>query len=305
MNDTRRGFTLVELLVVIAIIGVLVALLLPAVQSARGAARRTQCTNNLKQLMLGVHNYHNNFGQVPVSYSNADWGANRTGHSWFNGLLPFFEQQALYDIIRYGEPVSHPDNVTVSTTVMNVLLCPSNDNGNGKLPGMRRDADIPRAVTNYKAVAGANWQWGDHTVSQPNGRWAGSSDGLDHGNGFICRNILQIDANSTRFGDVTDGLSNTFAIGETVARWCDHSWWFNYNGSTATCAIPLNYRKGIVDLEAQWLDWPRNYSFFSQHSGGAHFAFADGSVRFINDSIDLTIYRNFATIDGEEVTTLE
>jgi len=301
----RRGFTLVELLVVIAIIGILVSLLLPAVQSAREAARRMECTNNLKQLMLGVHNYHSTFGQFPISYSNADWGPNRSGHSWFHGMLPFWEKQALADIIQYGEPVSNPDNVRVSITVIGTLMCPTNDNGNGTLPGMRRDAGIPRAVTNYKAVAGGNWAWGDQVVSQPNGRWAGNTNGLDFGNGFICRNTLQFEGNNTRIGDITDGTSNTLAMGETVARWCDHSWWFNYNGSTATCGIPLNYRKGLVDLEAEWLDWPRNYSFYSQHPGGANFALADGSVHFINDGIDLTLYRTLATIDGGEPVSFQ
>lgn len=300
----RHGFTLVELLVVIAIIGILVALLLPAVQSAREAARRMQCSNNLKQLMLGVHNYHSTANLVPISYSDASWGDDRSGHGWYHGLLPFFELQSLQDIIAYGEPMNHPDNITVSTHVIKTLLCPSQDNGSGTLEGFMRDMGIARAVTNYKAVAGGNWAWGLNVVAQEGGRWGGDTNGLDHGNGMICRNTEQLDSNYTRFEDITDGLSSTLAIGESVARWADHSGWFNYNQSTATCGIPLNFQVGVIDMEAQWTDWPNNYSFHSQHPGGAFFASADGGVHYINDGIDINLYRALATIDGGEVAQL-
>jgi hypothetical protein len=170
------------------------------------------------------------------------------------------------------------------------------------MPGRANVNDV-RAVNNYKAVAGANWNWGDHTgVKQAGGRWANDADGLNRGNGIICRNELNNTANITTFGDIKDGTSNTLAVGEAVPAWCNHTWWYWFNGTTATCGVPLNYRKGnpTVKLEAQLTDWGRNYSFFSQHPGGAYFALADGSARFVADNIDINVYRAGATINGGE-----
>ncbi len=111
--------------------------------------------------------------------------------------------------------------------------------------------------------------------------------------------------------DVRDGTSNTFAIGEAVPRWTTHTWWWWMNGSTGTCGIPLNanvqnpacltaaFPSKIAQLECAWGDWPNNYSFFSQHVGGAHFSMADGSTRFINN-ISFDTYRQLATIDRRE-----
>jgi type II secretory pathway pseudopilin PulG len=296
----------VELLVVIAIIGILIALLLPAVQAAREAARRSQCSNNLKQLALSMHNYHDVYKSFPINYGNnaivpVAWDANDTGHSWITGILPYIEQKALYDQIDITKTATQAPNVAISRTPITALICPSDDNEG--IMGGRQGQNDERAITNYKAVCGSNWAWGDHTgISSAQGRWATNTDGLDHGNGLICRNYLNDRGNNTRFSSITDGTSNTFAIGESVPAWCSHTWWYWFNGVTATCGIPLNYRKGLatVSLEAQKTDWGRNYSFFSKHPGGGQFALADGSTRFISDTINITLYRQLATISGQE-----
>ena len=99
-----------------------------------------------------------------------------------------------------------------------------------------------------------------------------------------------------------DGLSNTFFIGETSAAYCSHSSWYSFNGSTATCAIPLNYRRpGVTSLESARRDWPNNYSFFTNHPGTANFCLGDGAVKSISTEVDLLVYYGFSTISGNEV----
>ena len=137
--------------------------------------------------------------------------------------------------------------------------------------------------------AGGNWGWGDFIVSQPTGRFAGNTDGLDHGNGILCRTWGP--TITTHLREVTDGLSHTFAVGETIAWWCGWSNWGWTNGSTATCGVPLNYQVGLLDLHTVWDDFSRNYSFFSNHPGGAQFAMCDGSVTWVANEIDLNLDR--------------
>ncbi len=313
----RQAFTLVELLVVIAIIGILIALLLPAVQAAREAARRAHCTNNAKQLVLAMHNYHDNFKMFPINYSNytvaaVNWGDARTSqaHSWMQLILPYIEQQPVHDQIRFDEPLSHPDNEAVSLTVIPAFLCPSDRHGDGTLPGR---ANLPggspdpsrRAINNYKACAGSNWAWGDAACRHvwPTDRWPNDGNGLDRGNGIICRNYNGDSMAWTRISDISDGTSSTFAVGEAVPAWCTHTWWWWFNGATATCGIPLNYKSQAIltdpnaTLENRAWDWPNNYSFMSRHPGGANFALCDGSVTFVGDTIDIMVYRHLADID--------
>jgi prepilin-type N-terminal cleavage/methylation domain-containing protein/prepilin-type processing-associated H-X9-DG protein len=318
LRRARRAFTLVELLVVIAIIGILIALLLPAVQAAREAARRSACSNNLKQLGLGLHNYADVYrGPIPISYSNnsrapINWGNDTTSqaHSWMQGILPFIEQAPLYARIRFNLPLSDPENTAVSRTVVPVYICPTDNVGNGLMTGRANlPGDDQRAVNSYKAVAGDNWGWGDaiNVWAFPAARWPNNYDGLDYGSGIICRNMWEQGKNFTRLGDISDGLSNTFAVGEAVPAYCIHTWWWWFNGTTATCGIPLNYVSNSIranpttqSLETNAWDWPNNYSFYSRHPNGANFANCDGSVHYIANTIDLRTYRMLANIQDNQ-----
>jgi prepilin-type N-terminal cleavage/methylation domain-containing protein len=323
----RWGFTLVELLVVIAIIGILVAMLLPAVQAAREAARRSQCSNNLKQLGLSIHNYHDVHKSFPISYAfgatgGAIYSPASDGKSFFIGILPFMEQQPLFDKVVPIQPLNWTDpgglqpNTEVAMTVVEGFLCPSDGtNRKGLMDGRANTAAVAPtnpnnlwAVNNYKGVAGGNWDWGDHANTwQQNAKFNHPNDdnghnGLDRGNGFACRNGGNLMNNYIDMAAVLDGTSNTFMLGEAVPAWCTHTWWWWWNGSTATCGIPLNYRKnqGAGFLVAQAGDWGRNYSFFSLHPGGGQFTLGDASTRFVADSIDFNLYKALGTISGGE-----
>lgn len=319
----RSAFTLVELLVVIAIIGILIALLLPAVQAAREAARRSQCNNNLKQIGLACVNYHDANKKFPQCYlGNGVKGqsGNCTGRSWLFAILPYTEQSALQNQSNYFLPlggnsgVAANANTAVAKTVVVDWICPSDTNNGGGVLGSRSDAGGTQAVTNYKGSCGSNWQWGDAICQfkfPKGGFWPNSGDGLDNGgNGIFHRNWNNIAYAWVGISDVTDGTSSTFLAGESVPAWSEWNWWWNSNATTATCGIPLNYKSlaiqaspGTVTLESRIADWPNNYSFFSRHSGpGANFAYVDGHVSFIQDTIDLTTYRYLAN-RGDQVAS--
>lgn len=305
----KRAFTLVELLVVIATIGILVALLLPAVQAAREAARRMQCGNNLKQLALAMQNYESAHKTFPSSYFKGGYGGTEVSTSWMTGILPFIEEAPLFDRIRHGQAVGSAENLAVFQTVVPAFRCPSDgiSPNTGRMVGPYIGAccgddqwwvESQTAYTNYKACMGSNFGVGDFIQSSPRGRNANNTDGFNHGNGIIFRNwIVPLD---TRLRHITDGTSKTFAVGEAVAWWCGWSEWGWSNGSTATCGIPLNYRKGLLDLHTVWDDYSRNFGYHSMHDGGGQFAMCDGSVHFISDEIDFTVYRALATLSSDE-----
>ncbi|MHC4399321.1 MAG: DUF1559 family PulG-like putative transporter [Planctomycetota bacterium] len=314
----RKAFTLVELLVVIAIIGILIALLLPAVQAARESARKSHCLNNAKQLALGMQTYHDTFNMLPISCNLlawSGWNVNNSGsRSWMQGVLPYIEQEPLANQIvpGYGAQNSStiPEkkaNYDVSMTVVSTFLCPSDSHADGRMGG-RANAGGTRAITNYKACAGGNWAWGDAACRwrYNKGRWRNNWNGLDRGNGIICRNRDRRRENWTRLRDVHDGQSNTFAVGEAVPAWCNHTYWWWFNGSTATCGIPLNYISNAIrnnpnnSLESRYTNWQNNYSFMSRHAGGGNFGLVDGSVHFVKDSIDIRLYRMLGQMDDME-----
>jgi prepilin-type processing-associated H-X9-DG protein len=174
------------------------------------------------------------------------------------------------------------------------------------------------AVTSYKAVAGGNWESGDWVLTVDpatsptdpkrrftNWKWSLASNGLDRGDGVICRNSDNQLRNYIGIAEIRDGTSNTLAVGEAVPRWSTHTWWYWFNGSTGTCGIPINYRRGLIDLQTKATEWQHNYSFFSQHTArGANFALADGSVTFLRDKIDYELYRRLACISDEQLATV-
>jgi prepilin-type N-terminal cleavage/methylation domain-containing protein/prepilin-type processing-associated H-X9-DG protein len=297
------GFTLVELLVVIAIIGVLVALLLPAVQAAREASRRSQCTNNLRQLAIAMHNYHDTHLAFPINYMPRQ----SSTHSWMQAVLPYIEQANLYNQITIGGLNSLANNQAVANTVIKTFRCPTDGVTKNGIITTASDGGGTKAATNYKASCGANWMW--TITNTTNARWPNDGNGLQHCDGLMCSNaqggvpipVGDLMKNLTRMTTITDGTSNTFAIGEAIPAWSNWSWWYNENAAVATCALPLNYRRGIEKLEPFAASWQRNYSFYSLHPAGANFAMCDASVRFVPDNIDTPTYRALATVEAGDI----
>jgi prepilin-type N-terminal cleavage/methylation domain-containing protein len=331
----RAGFTLIELLVVIAIIGVLIALLLPAVQKVREAANRSKCANNLKQLGLAFHNYHDTHNRLPVA-SYMTWtgdGANTWSVSavpgvggdwgWEALVLPYYEQQNLYNGLNVAkDPLRNHNGQGNATddllaTTLNLLLCPS-DPDTGTSP--RSDgANIgsPAGITNYFASLGQNWGGGQVSdgscVPGQSCQWGtippwiaasstGDCSGLWNGDGVFF-GYQQYGFGDTRkgypFAAITDGLSNTFMVGEALiarGRWDE---WADGNGNIRTCAIPPNAKMPNGAYPDQW-DWPNNFGYSSAHPSLVQILYVDGSVHPIHEGIDLAVYRAMSTRAGGE-----
>jgi prepilin-type N-terminal cleavage/methylation domain-containing protein/prepilin-type processing-associated H-X9-DG protein len=318
-----EGFTLIELLVVIAIIGVLVSLLLPAVQSAREAARRSQCMNNLKQLALATHNYesvHVVFppGQIKMSFSVAP---RFRGFSLFVNLLPYIEQQPLYNRWNFADPLENTIDTTANTSfVLSSLMCPSDE---------IRENPVSSSGGRYYGVA----SYGGNGGTQTHPPAALTSDGIFHATGPAAPTFRQI-----RPAQVRDGLSHTLFFGErnhvdtnydtfvtpgwVIEPMTQWGWWApsggNYGLSDVTMGTlsPINYRLGFsFDTKpadagnatdfGNVYDARRVTAFGSQHPGGAVFAMADGSVRFLKDSTAQTILRALGTRAGGEAVSAD
>jgi prepilin-type processing-associated H-X9-DG protein len=303
-------------LVVIAIIAILIGLLLPAVQKVREAAARSSCSNNLKQLALGVHNFQDANGRLPY---NGD-PATGTGccavttsryWSWMARMLPYIEQDNPYKAYGMGaspEPIMTSTNgLALGRTVIKTFRCPSDITTETRTNVANYPSGTVVASTSYKGVSGSQWTHGGAFNASTNA-WrndlgsAGGGDGVIGSNGMFYREDVK---RKLTLANIIDGTSNTMMIGEDVGALNIHNAWAYANGAVGTCAIPLNIGSAPLTapagVNATPGQWPNVYSFRSLHSGGANFALADGSVKFVRSSIDLASYRNACTHAGGEV----
>ena len=330
----RRGFTLVELLVVIAIIGILVALLLPAIQAAREAARRTQCNNNLKQIGVAMHNYHDTFKTLPPGFTN-DYGAavNYTGQAyahhasppptannvpqryyaswaWSAYVAPYMELSAQHQTLNVtgmwaAQSLLNPESQLVLRTRVDSFRCPSdigketNTTGGEYRPADTSGTQYDAATSNYAGVCDDNSANVDNTQNN-------------------CSGVLYVDSN-TNFRDVLDGTSSVLMVGERCFE-RQHA----RCGVMQSCGAALMYviatsnqlshdnrgNAAAVGSAARGINfdspqacnnlWEAKSSFHSLHPGGAQFVLVDGSAHFISENIDLTTFRRLANRqDGE------
>ncbi len=314
------GFTLVELLVVIAIIGTLIGLLLPAVQTAREAARRTSCSNNLKQLGLGVITFQEArkrfpSGQPPwaepAGVSRAcDTTNTCTGRGWILESMPFFEQAPLFERFapsRVGNDYSSGGLRVAAvrpllSSPMPMLACPSDPGAAKPRTDQFNWKNIPFTVTSYKGVLGATkvgsnfgstWPRHDDEPGAAIDCHNNNSRGEGDGKPRPCKGLFWRHAYLTpvRMKDVVDGASKTLMIGESVAAHDFHSAAFYADGDWSSCNVPLNYLPNPPQPE----NWWNVRGFRSLHQGGANFTRADGSVKFHSESIDMNLYMALST----------
>ncbi|NQT37211.1 MAG: DUF1559 domain-containing protein [Planctomycetes bacterium] len=296
------GFTLVELLVVIAIIGILIGLLLPAVQAVRAAARRMQCSNNLKQIGTALHNYHSSQNCLPFgsSYTLAQTG------TWASFILPQLEQKALYDRFDFNLNMRNPANQEAVTTIVNSYICPADPQGEDPIMDNRCNYNpSPSMALWYPVSMGPTapgtcdpWCAGGQGSYCCQGKRYGT-DAPFGGVGMFARHFRKI-----RFEDVTDGTTNTIMGGETLPAHCIHNVAFGNNFPIAGTMIPLNTMEGKGGTDHNTSQHWRTCGFKSLHSGGANFMLGDASVRFFSESIDYRVYNELGTRAGGEVVSL-
>jgi prepilin-type N-terminal cleavage/methylation domain-containing protein/prepilin-type processing-associated H-X9-DG protein len=287
----RAAFTLVELLVVIAIIGILVGLLLPAVQAAREAARRMQCSNNVRQLGLATHNYESAYNRLPSGWvSNGLSG--EPGWGWSAALLPFMEGSNVANKIDWRIAIEEAIHDEVRTTVIPSFLCPSDPFANvfeiGESDGSHThkhtySLSLPTVDDGDKlfAIAKSNYVAMFGTFELEDAPYQG--DGMYYGN------------SRTKFRDVTDGLSNTIMVGERSGQLGGSIW----HGNIPEAAESFSRIVGVADHAP---NSPAGHfeDFRSYHTGGANFMRADGSVQWLPETIDEEVYRAMATRSGGE-----
>jgi prepilin-type N-terminal cleavage/methylation domain-containing protein len=298
-----RAFTLVELLVVIAIIGILVALLLPAVQAAREAARRISCQNNMKQLGLSLHNYHDTHKALPPSRTSSP------NHTWAPFLFPFIEQTNLYDQYNWNVNWDHPGNQPTIATDISTFRCPSAPGGTSRRDRVRNG--IQAATSDYAPIAGvANIVVTSGYISNTNLRGA-----------IVARKWV-------RLAEITDGTSNTLFMGEDAGR---PAFWISSgrgpqnnrpgggnlsvsNGrvrgagwADTSNAIPLHTfrRDGLRVPGPCPMNCTNNNEAFSFHPGGIDTVLADGSVRFLSETITIPTYAGLITRSGGEIVQID
>lgn len=320
-NQPRRAFTLVELLVVIAIIGILVALLLPAVQSAREAARRMQCSNNLKQLGLALHNYHLTNGRFPLGASHdnaANWGSIHNDHhgSFLVGLLPYIEQQNLYDACNFKTDTNFnsvmPDGKKVATVWLSGLICPSDEkkiwDGNPLYHSSAATTKGLGFTSSHYAASMGSQAFGACPFGGNMFKNGPSFHGHD-ATGNEISGVFSHLAWGAAIEEIRDGTSNTIAIGEIRPKcsWHARDGWMHINSLWFATTCPLNYKNcpdepGYNASCAASTAWSCDMGFKSRHTGGVQFAFCDGSVHFLSDNIDYNTYQKLGDRrDGQVV----
>ena len=317
-SPRRSAFTLVELLVVITIIGILIALLLPAVQAAREAARRMQCTNNLKQIGVALHGYHDLHRILP---GGSFCPRNVIGHchTWIEVLFPLLEQKSLPELVdfrRYNNAGRNPE--TLNGKIIPSLMCPTDPDA-GLFPNSREPNYLPdSASTNPNSSLGQSYGPSggpiDHLTSSASSRGCVYSTAAYacQGARADCRDSIGLSTNPVspgmfamgcvcyRFEDCTDGLSNTFLVGENLPAY--NSWAMYFHGhqyNLLTTNLPPNYQNvatqcAVNKSQCYSARWAGTYSgcssymagFKSLHPGGLNMLFTDGSVHFIMDSIN-------------------
>jgi prepilin-type N-terminal cleavage/methylation domain-containing protein/prepilin-type processing-associated H-X9-DG protein len=336
-SESRAGFTLVELLVVIAIIGILIALLLPAVQAAREAARRSQCTNNLKQVGLALYNYEGNNKYFPPGQVHTATGGEPARTTWGISLLPYIEQLNIATQYNHNANQTVAENVRVLQNIVPTYVCPTDINTNKlEMPNSGSMLAIAIAPSSYKAMAGASpvGFTAAHFVDgfffdltfmvmnpEPNpgyGVYAATFPPLSQstaGQPSSWRGLLHVvngnvnQARSLKFervADVRDGLSNTLAITEyhTLSNNRNRAFWgYGRNQYSHSAAmVPISNR--IPDYDrCVGFGHPVFYcarGFASLHPGGANALLADGSVRFFQRTLDPRVYMALASIQGGE-----
>jgi prepilin-type N-terminal cleavage/methylation domain-containing protein len=308
----RAAFTLVELLVVIAIIGVLVALLLPAVQSAREAARRTQCNNNLKQFGLALHNYHGTYKEFPPGSTrdiSGGTGNFRDGRfSLHVRLLPFMEQQPLADLIVPNKSWETNEHAPLRQSLISQFVCPSKEHHQTNYyyensQWIRADQTIEHP-THYMGVMGAK---GFVVPIDPAARAAYSVDMSQGAHGGFATNGVFVRDKPIPSRRITDGLSNTFMMGEMSWEIGEYEAWpgglspaWQNAMTTKNIAHPLNSYRFDRALNALSIN---DTSFGSEHDGrGVHFLLADGSVQFLSETTSLDLLKSRASRDQGEIS---
>lgn len=314
---TSHGFTLVELLVVIAIIGILIALLLPAVQAAREAARRTQCTNNLKQIGLALLNYENVFGSLPPGGLATESGG--YGHSWWMRVLPVIEQQNLYGTFNQnanytgwvgGDPWggNRENREKLRDKYFDFMYCPSSDLPEFVLSSEEHSRANVMSPT-YTGIAGAT----DHETARNKSGTGGATGRISWGGALVADR-------SVKLSEISDGTTNTMLVAEQSDFCIDRSgmlqdcrsdcWhgfpmgWGNDGWErifNMTCVLHRINEKTFEALGVPGNCGP-NRPIQSVHSGGANVAFGDGSVHFLSDGIEIqTLYNLANRDDGNQV----
>ena len=317
LRKRSRGFTLVELLVVIAIIGILVALLLPAVQAAREAARRMSCSNNMKEIGIALHNYHDTYLKLPPGkITEGTCCSAKSGTSWAISILPFLEQGGLAETYDFNQSTIENQFTAFRQTRVAVYVCPSDlesdklivpESGPASSAGAEFQPGSYRCVGGRADGSGAWWdnQEGCAFVNDPNRRhWKGAL----HWIGLPCAQGRSLDVE--RFATIRDGTSNTLMVGEMTTKTHERRrtfWAYSYTSYNSSDIVPESaafigdYDK-CASIVSNINTCKRGWG--SYHPGAIQWLLCDGSVRAIPLTVELDILASMATINGSEVFEL-